>query len=87
MPRTKGSKNKKAVKSEVMKKPSSRFVDDVKEDPIETEDDEIKEEPIVAKPVVVVAPGCPSCTHGREAHYGGEKGWCNTPNCPCQEFK
>lgn len=28
-----------------------------------------------------------SCSHKQEMHYGGPKGWCNTRNCNCQEFK
>lgn len=28
-----------------------------------------------------------SCEHARDLHYGGSKGWCNYPNCRCEEWK
>lgn len=27
------------------------------------------------------------CGHEKESHYGGEKGYCNSKDCPCLEFK
>lgn len=31
--------------------------------------------------------GVCGCGHGKETHYGGEKGYCNSKDCACLEFK
>jgi len=48
--------------------------------------------PFKAEPLILVEPPkeaekvC-SCEHKKAMHYGGAKGHCNTPGCPCLEFK
>lgn len=30
---------------------------------------------------------CSDCKHIKAMHYGGDREWCNTPNCRCIEWK
>ncbi len=83
MARPKGSVNKKKqVKEEATKKVEKEIK------AIEAAE-EIKQafgklEPIVPRETFQA---CKECGHSNQMHYGGIKGHCNTPNCPCLEFK
>lgn len=80
MTRPKGSKNK--MVKEIAKEKVEKEIK-----ALETTDG-IKLE--VNKDTAMLQPlksSCKECNHEHKMHYGGVKGHCNTPNCPCLEFK
>lgn len=46
----------------------------------------LSKEVVKVQPEIIVNQ-CVECKHVDKIHYGGPKGWCNTKDCQCQEFK
>lgn len=86
MPRTKGALNKKKQIKDEAKAKVEKEIKAVQEDitlPVVFPNalGVTKEEIHAVKRI------CFECPHNKDMHYGGVKGHCNTPNCPCLEFK
>lgn len=81
MPRTKGSLNKKKqikdeAKAKVEKEIKALEPETLTVEKVREAIKRLKEHSV-----------CKECAHSQHMHYGGAKGHCNTPNCPCLESK
>jgi hypothetical protein len=84
MGRPKGSKNKL---KDLVEEPRETVKEPVLA-PVKEEPKDWKPEPDMGN-VQPPAPTnllCKDCGHKGAMHYGGQKGWCNTQNCKCNEL-